>query len=115
MMLPGSPVHTYTHDGDDEAFAAWMLKLIDEGPDRLALIEIKHPGTVQEIDRIEDDLIRAYDIAKAERPNLAVKIVPAVHRASVGPRGAEALIILHEHAWVGGECVNGCRDRREVA
>ncbi len=58
MMLPGSPVHTYVPDGDDEAFAAWMLKLIDKGPDRLTAIELKHPGTAQKIDRIEDDLIR---------------------------------------------------------
>ncbi len=114
-MLPGIPVHTYTHDGDDQAFADWMLKLIDEGPDRLAVIEIEHPGSMKKIEHMEATLIRAYDIAKAERPNLSVKIMPVTHRASVGPRRADALVVLHEHMWVGGECVNGCGDRREVA
>jgi hypothetical protein len=28
---------------------------------------------------------------------------------------AQGLVILHEHAWVGGVCVNGCADTRAVA
>ena len=113
-MIPGVPVHTYTHDGDDQAFADWMLELIDEGPDRLAVIEITRPASMRQLEHMEETFLRAYDIAKAERPDLSVKIMPVVHRASVGPRRADALVVLHEHRWVGGECVNGCRDKRPV-
>ena len=113
-MIPGEPVRTYEPDGDDRAFADWMLELIDESPDKLAMIGMRRSDVVPRVDEVEDALIRAYDLAKAERPDLGVQLLPVLFRGSDVKDGSDVLVVLHEHKWVGGQCVNGCRDRREV-
>jgi len=90
-----------------------FLTLVDASPDRLAIIKIPDDG---DIDAIEDKFRRAYDLAKRERPDLAVKLLPplelAGHRVSTG---TALLAVIHEHRWVGGTCVNGCRDTKPAA
>jgi hypothetical protein len=95
------------------ALAAWMLRLVDESPDRLAIIEVPHSAvrTDDDIAALEAVFIREHDRAKADRPDLSVNLAPGDARH---PRAA-MLVAVHEHRWVGGRCVNGCRDTREAA
>ena len=54
---------------------------------------------------------RVFDIAKEERPDLAVKILPAAYKGDHA--GVTALaVVIHEHEWVGGMCVRGCGETR---
>jgi len=114
MRFPGPPSHRLVDEGDEHDLATWMLGLIDESPDRLALITIPRPiDTDDELDAIEERMLAAYDLAKAERPALAVKVVPPM--AELPGSGDTALVVvLHEHKWVGGRCVHGCPDTRPV-
>jgi hypothetical protein len=93
------------------ALAAWMLRLVDESPYRLAIIEVPHSAvrTDDEIDALEGVFIREYDRAKAERPNLSVKLAPG---DTQHPRTA-MLVAVHEHEWVAGHCVRGCDETRQ--
>lgn len=113
MSFPGVPAHRWEHHEDDDDRAAWLLRLLDASADRLALISVAEPATDAELDALEDDLIRGYDLAKSQRPSLAVQLIPSF---AAGDRAVERglVIVLHEHKWVGGMCVNGCRDEREV-
>jgi hypothetical protein len=104
--------HTYQHR-DDDSFAAWMLDLIDESPDRLGLIRVPDVPDDQ-LDDIEDAVRRAYDIAKAQRPNLAIKVLPGAMMSPAGRGPTRVLVAVHEHSWVAGACANGCPERREV-
>ncbi len=114
MMLPGTPAHRLVDDGDEHDLAAWMLQLIDQTPDRLAFVTIPRPiDSDDELDEIEAHILAAYAIAKAERPNLGVKVVPPIAELP-GSGDTAAVFILHEHRWAGGMCVNGCPDKREV-
>src|SRR4051812_1753068 len=82
---------------DGGEFAAWMLSLLDEGPNRLAILEVPKslpPGV--DLDDFEAAFIRAYERAKADRPDLAVKLIPA----TADYPDAEGLVVLHEHRWV---------------
>ena len=94
------------------ALAAFMLRLVDESPDRLVIIEVPHWAvrTDDDVENVEAMFIREYDRAKADRPNLSVRLAPgdADH-----PRAA-MLVAVHEHRWVGGSCVNGCAETRET-
>lgn len=95
------------------ALAAWMLNLVDKSPDRLAILEVPHAAvrTDDEIHDIEAVFIREYDRAKADRPNLAVKLTPG----DADHPNAAMLVAVHEHQWVGGRCVNGCPDTPQTS
>lgn len=109
MRLPGEPVSSYTHDGDADALAAWMLELLDKSPDQLAMVALPVVATDEAMADLENTVIEAYDIAKRERPDLGVKVMH--QQIPNRPRGRIALQI-HLHQWVGGECVNGCGETR---
>ncbi len=108
MTLPGTPMIRYDDSHSDTERAAWMLSLIDASPDRLAWIAVPRADSDEQLDAIEAKMIAAYEIAKAQRPDLAVRLVPKV--LDVG--GAHGMVALHEHKWVGGSCINGCGETR---
>jgi hypothetical protein len=105
---------TFHFNGDYHAFADWMLRVVDSSPDKLALfpMPVGMANTDEEIDACEEDVRRAYDIAKARRRNLSVKILHALDDRSAVPV-SRVLVVIHEHKWVGGLCVNGCPDTRK--
>ncbi len=111
MKLPGTPIRKYDHDGEDQDFAKWMLKMVDESPDRLAMIEVPPTESDDELDALEDATRRAFDLAKLDRPNLVIRTIPG-RNVVTGER--RILLELHEHRWVGGGCVNGCGEERPV-
>jgi hypothetical protein len=61
---------------------------------------------------LEARFIAAYDIAKAERRDLSVKLLHSIDLHNGQPRDRIA-VAVHEHQWVGGKCVNGCPDTRK--
>ena len=90
------------------ALAAFMLRLIDESPDRLAIISVPSAATTtdDDIDALEAVFIRECERAKADRPDLSVKAgPPPAGRPDVAMR-----VAVHEHQWIGGQCVRGCGD-----
>ncbi len=110
-MIQHSEPIPYDENGDDNERATWMLSLIDGSPDHLAVVPIPRTRTEAQFDDIEARMIRAFDLAKEQRPDLAVKFLPPL--ADLMPAGQNAsatalLMVLHEHAFVGGECVRGC-------
>lgn len=98
-------------DAFEDAFAAWMLEMVDGSPDRLAIVEVPPTDSDDELDQFEDATRRAFDLAKAQRPFLTASTISG---ANVATGARRILLALHEHEWVGGECVNGCRERRVV-
>jgi hypothetical protein len=113
MKPAGFPVHRFDlEDYDPAQCAAWMLRLVDESPDKLAIIKMPPHRDDDDLDHLEALFISAYDIAKAERPNLSVKLLHAVDLNNGMPRDRVA-VAVHEHQWVGGQCVNGCPDTRK--
>jgi uridine phosphorylase len=90
-----------------------MLRLADADPRHTAVIGIpeRAAATNEMLDEWERVTIREYQRAKAERPNLGVKIVPATE----GTPGVAIVVLIHEHRWVGGRCVNGCTDTRDTS
>jgi len=108
MRPAGFPVHSYElEDFDAEQCAAWLLDLVDESPDRLAIVTMPLHRDDDDLDRLETLFISAYDLAKAERPDLSVKILHAVLVADGRWRDRIA-VAVHEHQWIGGACVRGC-------
>jgi hypothetical protein len=97
---------------EPDATARWMLELVDAGDHRFATIEIPRSISDDELDEVEAAFIRAYDLAKDRRPNLCVKIEGTSLRLIQHHPNAQLIMILHEHQWVGGHCVNGCSDTR---
>ena len=91
--------------------AAWMLHLVDGSPNRLGIIEIPHEAvrTEEQTDELEDVVRREFNRAKRDRPGLAVALTPATPDYP----DAAVLVSVHEHRWVGGECVHGCGERRD--
>jgi len=115
MKVPGTPVHHFNLDDYDPAeCAAWMLRLIDDSPDKLAIIRMPPHRDDDDLQQIEDMFIAAYDIAKAARPALSIKIRSArdLHNGQPCDR---IIVAIHEHQWVGGHCVYGCGDTRATA
>ena len=100
--------------GDHQELADWMLAVIDKSPDKLALfpMPVGADSSDEEIDALEEEVRQAYEIAKAERPDLGVKLLHALDTRNGTPR-SRLLMVIHEHKWVGGRCVNGCRDTRK--
>ena len=93
-----------------EDIAAWMLALVDDSDDHLAIVEVPR-ASEDTIDVMEAMFRAGYEIAKARRPDLAVNIVPP----NEDYPDAAVLVAVHEHRWVGGHCANGCPDTRQVA
>ncbi len=113
-MLPGSPVEKYQPDGNDQAFAAWLIRQIDKTPDAVALIEPEWE-TDGDLADIEAATRRALALATAERPDLTARTLSAVPLNQPRPPAPRILLELHEHRFIGGECVRrGCGERREV-
>lgn len=112
MNLPGTPSHLLP-EGDDQIVADRLLALVDSDVDRTVMITVDDAPD-DKLDEQEARMIRVFDLAKEERPNLAVKILPAAY---VGENsGVTALaVVVHEHEWVGGGCVRGCGETREAA
>lgn len=108
-MIQRGPTHRYDGSGEDADLAAWMLSLVDAAPDRLAFIQI--PRTTDEhLDALEDKTRRAFDLARRDRPELRVKLLPPFAELLGGHSQDDIalVVVLHEHLWVGGECVRGC-------
>jgi hypothetical protein len=115
MTLPGVPFIPFLTDVEDDERAAWMLSLIDaSGPDKRVVIAVERPDGDERIDDLEEQTRRAFNLAKAERPGLAVKLLPAAFVGERADRTTAIAVVLHEHQWVGGLCVNGCTDTRDV-
>ena len=108
------PFHNFPRDMDDAARADWMLKLLDGEQDHTALIAIPIVRDDDELDALEDDFRRAYDLAREGR-SLGVKFLHAVDDNGPTPGASRVVVMLHEHRWVGGHCLNGCSDTREAA
>jgi len=90
-----------------EVLRDFMLELLDQSPDRLAVVAISLGDDIDELDAI---VIAGFDLAKAERPDLGVKVAPGLD-----PEGDEALLMaVHQHSWIGGECLHGCGEQRPV-
>ena len=114
MRFPGTPSHRLVDDGDEHDLAAWMLELVDQSPDRLAFITIPRPiDTDDELDAIEERMRLAYDLLKAEHPDLGVKFLEPIPELP-GSGDTALVVVLHEHRWIGGRCVNGCSEQRPV-
>ncbi len=115
MNPPGTPSHRMPdgHD-DDHHLKDWMLSLVDDSPDHLAWIAVPHPGTEEKLDALDERLVRVTDLAKQERPDLGMKLLPAAYVGENAGVTAIALV-LHEHEWVGGGCIRGCGETREAA
>ncbi len=114
MKLPGTPAATYQPQGDDRAFAAWLIRQIDKTPDALAIIEPEFE-TDGDLAEIEAATRRALALATAERPDLTARTLSAVPLNQPRPTPRRILLELHEHRFIGGECIRrGCGERREV-
>jgi hypothetical protein len=86
--------------------AARMLAAIDRSNDRLAVFAIPILAFTPDLaDETEDIVRREFNRAKQDRPHLAVQLVPAAHEAFA------CLLYVHEHEFVGGHCIRGCRHR----
>jgi hypothetical protein len=107
----GTSGHSFNLDDPDPDHAAeWLLNIVDESPDRLAIITIPPHRDDDDLDYLEGRFIAAYDIAKNRRPNLSVKALHAMD----GSNRSRIVVAVHEHEWVGGQCVRGCPDIRDV-
>jgi hypothetical protein len=107
------PIHQFSLDDyDPDQCAEWMIGLVDHSPDKLAIVKMPPHQDDDDLDQLEALFIAAYDIAKAQRPNLSVKLLRAVETIQGQPRDRVA-VAVHEHCWVAGLCVNGCPDTRK--
>ena len=112
MKPLGTPGHSFSlADPNPEHAAEWLLNIVDESPDNLAIITIPPHDNDDDLDYLEGRFIAAYDIAKSRRPNLSVKLLHAIDTRNGQPRD-RILVAVHEHRWVGGHCANGCPDTR---
>lgn len=110
MNLPGTPAHYWPTGLDDDERAAWLIATVDK--DRhTAPILMPFAGTDEELDALEDEFRRAFDLARASGRRFAVKLLPAQDADSAEER---IVAIVHEHVFVGGVCVNGCSGRLPV-
>ena len=109
----GTPARRIDFDDDPDQIAGWMLELVDESPDKLAIVTIPPHSDEDDLDALEARFISAYNIAKAQRPNLSVKLLHALETHNGMPRDRIA-VAVHEHQWIGGKCVRGCPDTRKA-
>jgi hypothetical protein len=99
--------------GDDAGFADWMLALVDQSPERTGVIEIPRASD-EELDACEDRMRRAFAIAQRQRPRLVVTVRPATQElCNSDVADVQAVLVVHEHEWVGGLCVRGCATRED--
>lgn len=110
----GHTGHTYVEHNDDRDAAAWMLGLLDASPDKLAIITVPDPGDDVKRDELDERLVRIFDLAKLERPDLGVRMLPVAFNGERAPLTA-LMIQLHEHEWIGGGCIRGCGETRPAA
>ena len=90
--------------------AAWMLGLVDESPDKLAIVKMPPHEDDDDLDQLQELFSAAYELAKQERPDLSVKLLHSFDTRNGMPHPRVA-VAIHEHCWVGGQCVNGCPDK----
>jgi len=112
-MTPGVPGHYWPTNLDDHERAAWLIDVVDSDPRRhTAPIIMPFADTDEALDALEDEFVRAFEIARAGGRRFGVKLL---HAQDVG-RGEESRIVavVHEHRFVGGVCVNGCSDVEPV-
>lgn len=113
-MIPGEPAHPFQPDEDDEDARDRILALIDESPSRHVIIAMPHAKTNADLDALEEHFRRVYDLAKDARPDLAVKLHHNNVDTGHGTNQSRIVALIHEHLWVGGVCIHGCRDTRPV-
>ena len=115
-MLPEFHPFVYLPtDLDDTALADWLVKAVHDQPKKTTLIAAPVFKDDAEMYAAEDDFRRAFELARKNGHALAVKFLAGIDTNGPTP-GADRLgIFLHEHRWVGGECVNGFGETREVA
>lgn len=112
MTIPDIPAHPLP-EGDDDVIARRLLALVDANPARTVIVTVDDAPD-DEVDEHEARMSRVFDIARDERPELAVKILPAGYKGD--HCGVTALaVVIHEHEFVGGACVHGCGQTRDVA
>ncbi len=114
MRLPGQTAPTYQPDGDDDAFARWMIRQVDKSEEALAIVEIPDTDRSDDLEQLEAACRRALALAQAERPELTARTLGTVPLGAPRPRAPKLLLVLHEHRWVGGECVRGCGEHHQV-
>jgi hypothetical protein len=112
-MKPSALVDWRAVSRNPGELAATMLRVIDDSPQHVAVLAVAHEAvpTDDAADAMERVTIREYERAKAERPNLGIKVCAPTDEHP----DAALLVVMHEHRWVGGRCVNGCTDTREAA
>ena len=110
-MIPGRAAHYWPTDLDDDERAEWLIARVDEDHRHVAPILMPHADTDEALDAIEDEFVRAYDLARAGGRRFGVKLLHGQHVNSAESR---IVAIVHEHKFVGGVCVNGCADREPV-
>lgn len=75
-MIPGIPATPYLDIPDDAARAAWLLSVVDENADRLALSAVPRPDDDDELDELEAQMIRAFDLASRSASTLPSSCCP---------------------------------------
>lgn len=108
------PVVAFPLDEDDQTRADWMLGLLDEQENHTLLIAMPVADDDDHVDRLEDEFCRVYDLARSTGRQLGVKALHGVDDNGRTPGASRVIVVLHEHRWVGGQCVNGCTDTRPV-
>lgn len=112
-MIPFTPSRRFDGDSDPVALADQLLALLDESPHRRALLEmpLDHTSPDELVDGYEERISTAYEIAKARRPDLVVRL----HYAKLTPSSPPRLLVeIHEHKWIDGACVRHCGKTRET-
>lgn len=114
MTMPGIPAAMFDDTADTDHAAQWLLDRIDASPDRLAFIglRITDDATDDANQHVEDQFAAAYHRALAERGNLGHKLLCARDVIDGQDRAKRIIIVVHEHQWIGGQCIRGCGETR---
>jgi hypothetical protein len=115
-MIPREfrPFRTWPSGLDDQARADWLLAQVDEDPRRhTALVAMPVADNDEQLDEYEEDFRRAFELARTTGRRLAV--LHGLDTNGPTPGASRIGLLLHEHKFVGGLCVHGCRDTEEAA
>jgi hypothetical protein len=94
------------------ALAAFLVRLMDRSPNRLAILEIPPAAVLNDqVDEVEEVVRREYGRAKLDRPDLGLSLAPA----TADYPDTALLVAVHEHHWIGGRCVHGCSKQRDAS